>query len=187
MCRSAKVLRRGGDLGGQQSVVFNRQSAVCSSKKVEYFLRICQKKTFRSGNNNDSIHLCAISLPENWVMAYFIDLLAFKKAYKLAMEIFEISKKFPKEETYSLIDQVRRSSRSVCTNLAEAYRRRKYPAHFVSKIADSDAENAETHVWLDFAFDCKYITIEEHRVLSTQQQEVGKMIGDILKYPDKYL
>ena len=74
-------------------------------------------------------------------MGYYKDLLVFKKAFELAMEIFDISKHFPKEEKYSLTDQIRKSSRSVCTNLAEAYRRRKYLAHFLSKLSDSDAEN----------------------------------------------
>ena len=79
----------------------------------------------------------------------------YKKAFSLTMKIFEISKSFPKEEKYSLIDQVRRSSGSVCTNLAEAYRKRQYPAHLVSKISDCDMENSETGVWLDFAYACK--------------------------------
>ena len=103
------------------------------------------------------------------------------------MKIFEISKRFPKEETYSLTDQIRRSSRSVCTNFAEAFRRKKYPAHFLSKLADSDAENAETDVWLDFAFACKYLTEVEYNDMKNDQAEVGKLLGDIFKNPDKYL
>ena len=90
-------------------------------------------------------------------MGSYKDLEVFKKAYALAMDIFEVSKTFPSEEKYSLTDQVRRSSRSVCTNFGEAYRRRKYPAHFVSKLADSDAENTETEIWIKFSYDCKYI------------------------------
>ena len=85
-------------------------------------------------------------------MSDFKDLLVYQKAFDLAMDIFEVSKKFPKEERYSLTDQVRRSSRSVCANFAEAYQRRRYPAYFLSKLNDSDTENAETEVWLDFAF-----------------------------------
>ena len=74
----------------------------------------------------------------------FQDLLAYKKSFDLVMQIFEVSKRFPKEETYSLIDQIRRSSRSVTVNISESYRKRKYPKHFVSKLTDSDAENSET-------------------------------------------
>src|SRR4030095_7691141 len=108
-------------------------------------------------------------------MASYKDMIIYTKAFRLAMDIFEISKRFPKEETYSLTDQVRRCSRSVCVNFAEAYRRRKYPAHFVSKITDADAENSETEVWLDFAFACKYINDDEHRNLISQKEEVGKL------------
>ncbi|SFZ89217.1 four helix bundle protein [Flaviramulus basaltis] len=88
----------------------------------------------------------------------FKELLAYKKSFDLAMLIFEISKTFPKEETYSLTDQIRRSSRSVCANISEAYRKRKYPKHFISKLTDADGENLETNTWLDFALGCKYIT-----------------------------
>jgi four helix bundle protein len=119
-------------------------------------------------------------------MSTYKDLLAFKKAFALAMKIFETSKHFPKEETYSLTDQVRRSSRSVCANFAEAFRRKKYAAHFLSKLSDSDAENAETEVWIDFSFACKYISDLEYKELAADQQEVGRLIGDIIKNPDKY-
>jgi len=81
-------------------------------------------------------------------MGHYKELLAYKKAYELAMKIFYISKRFPSEERYSLTDQIRRSSRSVCTNLAEAYRRRKYKDYFISKLNDSETENTETEVWL---------------------------------------
>ena len=90
-------------------------------------------------------------------MSSFKDLIVYIKAFSLSMEIFEVSKGFPKEEKYALTDQVRRSSRSVCANIGEAYRKRRYPAHFISKLTDSDAENSETQVWIDFAFACKYI------------------------------
>jgi four helix bundle protein len=81
----------------------------------------------------------------------------YQKAFGLAMEIFEITKSFPKSETYSIIDQIRRSSRSVCSCLAEAYRKKIYPAHFIAKISDADMENSETSVWIDFSFRCGYI------------------------------
>jgi len=114
------------------------------------------------------------------------ELWAYTKAVDLAMEIFEISKRFPKEELYSLTDQLRRCSRSVCANLAEAYRRRAYPRHFLSKLADSDAENSETEVWLKFAFKCGYITSPEYKSLVSKNEEIGRLIGDIIKNPEKY-
>jgi four helix bundle protein len=82
----------------------------------------------------------------------FKDLLAFKKGFLLAMKIFEASKLFPSEEKYSLIDQIRRSSRSTCANIGEGYRKRRYPAHFISKLSDADMENTETQVWIEFSF-----------------------------------
>ena len=85
----------------------------------------------------------------------FHDLLAYKKFFRLAMKIFDLSKSFPREEKYSLIDQIRRSSRSVSANISESYRKRKYPKHFISKLTDSDAENAETQTWLEFAKECE--------------------------------
>ena len=102
------------------------------------------------------------------------------------MDIFEVSKKFPKEETYSLTDQIRRSSRSVCANFAEAYQKRKYVAHFVSKLTDADTENAETGVWIEFAFACKYITDDVFKRLISKKEEVGRLLGDVIKDPDKY-
>lgn len=88
----------------------------------------------------------------------FRKLKAFNIAFEQAMEIFETTKTFPKEETYTLTDQIRRSSRSVCANMTKAYRKRIYPKSYVSKLSDSDAENAETLKWLEFALACKYIT-----------------------------
>lgn len=119
-------------------------------------------------------------------MGSYKDLETFKKAYALAMEIFEISKSFPKEEKYSLTDQVRRSSRSVCTNFGEAYRRRKYPAHFVSKLTDADAENTETEIWIKFAFDCKYIDEHKYSDFTERSAEVGRMLGYMISHPDKF-
>jgi four helix bundle protein len=89
------------------------------------------------------------------------DLKVYQLAYKAAMEIFELSKLFPKEEKYSLTDQIRRSSRSVAANIAEGFRKRQYPKMFVSKLADADGEATETQVWLDFARDCQYLSPEK--------------------------
>lgn len=116
----------------------------------------------------------------------FKNLLAYQKGFDLAMSIFEISKSFPKEETYALTDQVRRSSRSVCANMAEAYRKRLYVKHFISKLTDSDGENSETMVWLDFALSCNYIKQEEYIRLSEKSKEVGKLVNYMINNPEKF-
>jgi len=110
----------------------------------------------------------------------------YKLAFELAMDIFEVSKKFPKEEIYSLTDQVRRSSRSVCICLLEAYRKKRYPAHFVSKVSDSDMENSETSGWLDFALACKYIDSTIHSKLTTKNEEIGRLLNHMINNPEKY-
>ena len=114
------------------------------------------------------------------------DLLAYKKGFEVAMEVFDISKSFPKEETYSLTDQIRRSSRSVCANIAESYRKRVYPKHFHSKLTDSDAENSETQTWLEFAYACKYINENIFNELTEKNKEVGKLINYMLLNPAKF-
>ena len=99
-------------------------------------------------------------------------------SFDTAMNIFEISKGFPKEETYSLTDQIRRSSRSVCANLAEAFRKRRYPKSFISKLSDSESEAAETQTWLDFSLSCEYITEIEHNALNeTYEKILGKLVN----------
>ncbi|MGZ5189846.1 MAG: four helix bundle protein [Flavisolibacter sp.] len=120
-------------------------------------------------------------------MGDYKDLKAFQKAYKLAMDIFNISKDFPTEEKYSLTNQIRKSSRSVCANFAEAYRKRKYRAHFLSKLSDCETENTETEVWIDFSKDCCYISPEKHQDLFQRNSEVGKMIFHMINNPDRYL
>jgi four helix bundle protein len=117
----------------------------------------------------------------------FKSLKVYQLSYELAMEIFEISKSFPKEEKYSLTDQIRRSSRSVCSNIAEAYRKRRYPKNFTSKITDADGEASETVVWINFAFDCKYINEETKDSLLKKYNEVGKMLGGMSNNPEKFL
>lgn len=116
----------------------------------------------------------------------FQELLAYQKSFDLAMRIFEISKSFPKEETYSLTDQIRRSSRSVPANIAEAYRKRIYPKNFHSKLTDSDAENSETQVWLEFAFKCNYINQIAYNELVNHSMEVGKLINFMILNPNKF-
>lgn len=116
----------------------------------------------------------------------FKELMAYKKAFELAMEIFELSKSFPVSEKYSLTDQIRRSSRSICANIAEAYRKRRYTAHFISKLTDSDAENSETQVWLNFALACQYVAIEKHSPLLEKSHEVGRLLAYMINNPDKF-
>ena len=117
----------------------------------------------------------------------FRGLKVYQLAYECAMKIFEISKNFPKEEKYSLTDQIRRSSRSVCTNIAEGYRKRIYPKHFTAKITDADGECSETTVWLDFAKDCQYINNEVHEELMFKYDEIGKMLGSMANNPENFL
>jgi four helix bundle protein len=107
-----------------------------------------------------------------------MDLEVYQLAFAAAMKIFEISKNFPKEETYSLTDQIRRSSRSVCSNQAEAFRKRRYPKSFISKLSDSESEAAETQTWLDFSLKCSYVSIKEHDELNeTYDNIIGKLVN----------
>ena len=106
------------------------------------------------------------------------ELEVYHLSFNSDMKIFEISKSFPKEETYSLTDQIRRSSRSVCSNLAEAFRKRRYPKSFISKLSDSESEAAETQTWLDFSLSCGYITEIEHYDLDkTYDLILGKLVN----------
>jgi four helix bundle protein len=115
------------------------------------------------------------------------DLNVYKLAYDLSMKIFELSKRFPAEERFALTGQIRRSSRSVCLNLREAWAKRRYDAHFTSKLTDCDGENSETDSSLDFAKDCRYITSEEHTELTALCQEIGRMLGGMIKNPASFL
>lgn len=108
-------------------------------------------------------------------------------AYELAMEIFHLSKFFPEQEKYSLTSQIRNSSRSVCSNIAEGYRKRRYPKHFTSKMTDADGEASETLVWLDFARDCGYVTTNINKSVTEKYEEVGKMLGSMADNPERFL
>ena len=110
----------------------------------------------------------------------------YQLAYKLAMEIFVESKSFPKEERYSLTDQIRRSSRSVAANIAEGFRKRRYPNMFISKLADADGEATETQVWIDVARDCGYLSHERGKKLMAGYEEVGRMLGGMLAHPERF-
>ena len=116
----------------------------------------------------------------------FQDLLAYKKSVDAAMNIFEISKAFPKEEIYSLTDQIRRSFRSVSANIAESFRKRIYPKLYTSKLTDSDAENSETQVWLEYAWRCKYLSDELYNKLIQDSEEIGKLINYMVLHPEKF-
>jgi len=120
-------------------------------------------------------------------MGSYKDLIVYQKAYKLAMDIFERTKKFPSEEKYSLTDQIRRSSRSVCVNIVEAYKRKRYKDYYISKLNDSETENAETQVWLDFSLACKYFTDEEYQELKSENDEVAKLVLYMINNPDKFI
>lgn len=114
------------------------------------------------------------------------DLKVFQLSYKLAMNIFQITKTFPKEERYSLTDQIRRSSRSVSGNIAEAWKKRIYPKMFVSKIVDAAGEAGETEVWLDIAKDAEYLPIGKHKELLEGYDEVNRMLYGMAEKPEKF-
>ncbi|MEA2709417.1 MAG: hypothetical protein QOF78_2018 [Phycisphaerales bacterium] len=115
------------------------------------------------------------------------ELEVYRNAFAAAMELFEASKSFPKEETYSLTDQVRRSSRSVCANLAEAWRKRRYEAAFISKLSDAEAEAAETQVWLEFAVKCGYLDRERAKVLFETYDRVLATIVGMITHPQTWV
>lgn len=114
------------------------------------------------------------------------DLKVYRLAYKLAMEIFEESKQFPKEERYSLTDQTRKSSRSIPTNIAEAWKRRRYPKMFISKIIDAAGEAGETEVWLDFSLDAGYITKEKYQYFTNGYDEINRMLYGMVDKSKKF-
>lgn len=116
----------------------------------------------------------------------FKTLLAYQKGFSLAMEIFHLTKDFPKSELFGLTSQMIRSSRSVCSNISEGYRKRQYEKHFKSKISDADSENSETQLWLDFAEACEYISSEKKIVLQNKSEEVGKLLNYMINNPDKF-
>lgn len=115
------------------------------------------------------------------------DLKVYQMASMQAREIFSHSRSFPKQEDYSLTSQVRRSSRSVCANLAEGYRKRSYLQHFLLKLTDADAENQETMVWLDFILDCGYIDPSVIADMKQRNLEIGRMIAHMIRFPEKFM
>ena len=116
----------------------------------------------------------------------FRDLKVYQLAFRLAMEIFHLSKGFPKEEKYSLTDQIRRASRSVAANIGEGYRKKRYVKMFTSKMADADGEATETQVWIDFAAECGYLSTERQAELRSAYEEIGRMLGGMIAHPERF-
>ncbi len=116
----------------------------------------------------------------------FRDLIVYQKAYKISMEIFMLSKRFPKEERYSLVDQIRRSSRSICANLSEAWAKRRYEKVFINKLTDCLGEEFETETWLKYSVDCEYLSVEDYSRLMLQYEEVRKMLISMINNPEKF-
>ena len=116
----------------------------------------------------------------------FRDLKVYKLAFELQQEVFEITKSFPKQELYSLTDQIRRASRSVGANISESCQKRRYAAHFVSKLSDADGEQAESQHWLDTALSCGYISAEQNERLVQRYKEIGKMLGKMMQEPEMW-
>lgn len=118
--------------------------------------------------------------------ASFRDLIVYRKARELALEIFRLTKHFPREEAYSLTDQIRRSSRSTGAQIAEAWAKRRYEKHFVSKLTDSDGEQQETQHWIETAFDCEYISQEEAKALIEKCMEIGRLLGGMMAKAEQF-
>ena len=114
------------------------------------------------------------------------ELIVYKKAYCLAMEVFKESRNFPKEEKYSLIDQIRRSSRSITSNIGESWSRRRYPKSFINKLTDSLGEEFETEIWLDYSKDCSYLSPEKHNELISGYEEVRRLLISMINNPEKW-
>lgn len=117
----------------------------------------------------------------------YISLKVYQLAFEAAKEIFRISKFFPAEEKYSLTDQIKRSSRSVCTCIGEGYRKRKYPKYFSLKMTDADGEATETSIWLDFALSSEYIDNDVHERMIKLYDEIGRMLSSMAENPEKFM
>jgi four helix bundle protein len=113
-------------------------------------------------------------------------LTAYQKSLDLSIKIFKLTQQFPSDEKFSLVDQIKRSSRSVCANIAEAYRKRRYIKDYLNKLSISDAELSETQVWLDISLGCEYITVSEYEALFSLTEECGRLVGNMLQHPAKF-
>lgn len=114
------------------------------------------------------------------ILSSFRDLAVYQMAVELQQELFELSKRFPTHERFALTDQMRRSSRAIGANLAEAWQKRRYPAHFLSKLTDADGEQAETQHWIDTSLACKYLTLVEHEQALAKCSRIGQMLGSMM-------
>ena len=164
-----EVGSRKSEVRGQRSEVRGRKPEARRSHKSDP-----RCDTMRSQSNDKRVNSAK-------------DLDVYRLGYELAMEIFELSKHFPPEEGFALTTQIRRSSRSVCLNLREAWAKRRYEAHFISKLTDCDGENSETDSSLDFARDCEYISTDKHQVLTGKCAEIGRMLGQMMKKSQSFL
>lgn len=117
----------------------------------------------------------------------FKDLRVYQLAFELSMDIFKMTKFFPKEEMYGLTSQIRRASRSVCSNFGEGYRKRQYVKHFTSKVSDADMENSETQIWLDYCLECEYIDSANYKLLMEKSLEVGRRLNHVINNPEVYM
>jgi four helix bundle protein len=116
----------------------------------------------------------------------FRELRVYQAAFELQQQVFEVSKNFPVEERYSLTDQTRRATRSVGANIAEAWQKRRYPAHFMSKLTDADSELAESQHWIDTALACGYISSDAREDMDRKCENIGRMLGTIIAHPEKF-
>jgi four helix bundle protein len=119
-------------------------------------------------------------------VASFRELVVYQKSRKLALTIFQLSQSFPKEEMYALTDQIRRSSRSIGGQIAEAWAKRRYEKHFVSKLTDADGEQQETQHWIGIAYDCEYWSVDIAKDLRNQCEEIGRLLGGMLEKSEQF-
>ena len=188
-----KLLRFGGVVGGWRWAVGSRQLAfgIVKLKLLLFgwegsFLKMGPALFVGYYQMSLFYWLCILGRCRHFALMSHKKLLAFQKGFELAMEIFRLTKSFPKEEVFALTSQIRNSSRSVCANLSEGYRKRTYRAHFMSKLTDADMENSETGVWLDFAMACGYLNQEKYQALIRDNEAIGRLIGYMINHIDEF-
>jgi four helix bundle protein len=170
-------------VGGRRSAVGGRRSAVGGWRLAVGGRRLAVENNFKKGGTNWLFF--GLTRNEN-DMGKFEELFVFQLSYELAKKIHLITKQFPKDEIYGLTNQIRRSSRSVCVNIVESYRKRTYPKHFLAKLSDADGECSETLIWLRMAKDFEYLDDASYQSLNQEYERVGRLIGSMMKYPEKF-